>query len=377
MQETVMGRREFMKVGAGIGAAVLANQALPSFAWADVRPIGLAECVALSPAEMAERSQVVQNAWQYLQQAVSGISKADIRSTVQQMLAHSQPTFAEELTGTKKQEVYKALSTQALLEPVAQDEFLPPLATEGQPLQAFFSAPGSGYASHHAYPGGVVTHTALNVKMSLALAKHYQEVYGYVLDADVVIASQVLHDILKNWVFPWQADGTLRVEGKIAGTGEHHIYSVAESMFQGLPAEICVAQACAHDHPGKAETEEAVVGWLRAAAILIGVDPVTKGYLAADGKSLPQPRRMENFVCHLGDHDFVLAAPVVGWLMPELRRIAQKSYGMGGDDLTGKQFNTFRNYVFSQYSAMYLYQHYRTGGAAALEEQLTRLVQPA
>ena len=54
------------------------------------------------------------------------------------------------------------------------------------------------------------------------------------LDRDVVLASQLLHDLHKPWVFQWQADGTCRKEEPLAATGEHHVLSIAESLRRGL-----------------------------------------------------------------------------------------------------------------------------------------------
>jgi hypothetical protein len=213
--------------------------------------------------------------------------------------------------------------------------------------------------------------------LALAIHQYYQETYGAELDRDVIIASQLLHDIHKGWVFQWGDDGSSRTELKLAGTGEHHVYSIAESIARGLPAEICVAQACAHNHPGTAKDEAEVVGWIQAAAILLGIDPTAKGLLAADGKTLPLPRRMENFVCHLGDHDYVLSVPAVQWLLPEMQAIAKEKYQMSDDDLRGKKFNAFRNYAFSQVTSMTLYQHYSTTGRTGLAEKLTAMIVPA
>ena len=65
--------------------------------------------------------------------------------------------------------------------------------------------------------------------------------FGLKLDRDVVLASQLLHDLHKPWVFQWQADGTCRKEEPLAATGEHHVLSIAESLRRGLSPELCVA----------------------------------------------------------------------------------------------------------------------------------------
>jgi hypothetical protein len=75
---------------------------------------------------------------------------------------------------------------------------------------------------------------------------------------------------------------------------------------------------------------------------------------------------LKYFVCHLGDHDWVLTVPAAKWLIPEMEKIAMKEYGMTEADLRGKKFNAFRNYVFSQASIMNLYQILNSRGEAAL-----------
>lgn len=377
MFDETMDRRKFLRLGVATGAVIVADSALPRLSFAEVRSVTLTECMAMTPEQMARSSKLVTDSWDYLQKTVATIHNPQVRKTVFEILANPAPTFIEPLASGNKRAVYDELTTKGLLEKVAAEDFLPPVQSCKQSPQLFLSAPGSGYQSHHAYPGGVVTHTTLNLKISLAIHDNYREIYGYELDRDVVIASQVLHDLHKPWVFQWGANGASRTELPLAGTGEHHPYSIAESIHRGLPAEVCVAQACAHNHPGSAKDEVDPVKWIKAAAIMAGVNPIAKRLLDKGGETLPLPRRMENFVCHLGDHDWVLTVPAVKWLLPEMQDIAVKKYGMSQKDLQGKKFNAFRNYVFSQSTAMALYHVYSTKGKAGLTQALTTIVTPA
>lgn len=372
-----MDRRDFLRLGVAAGAVVMAANVVPGFCWADVRQIKLDDCMAMTPAKMAETSKLVQNSWKYLETTAATIKDAKVRSAVTAMLKDPGPTFLAPLADGEKEKVWNELKAKKLIEGISLSDFLPPSTDARKSPAPFKSAPGSGYQSHHAYPGGVVTHTALNLRVALAIYQNYQDIYSTTLDRDVVIASQILHDIHKGWVFQWGGDGSSRTELKLAGTGEHHVYSIAESLARGLPVEICVAQACAHNHPGTSKDEAEVVNWIQAAAILQGVDPVAKGLLAGDGKTLPLPRRMEGFVCHLGDHDYVLSVPVVQWLLPEMQAIAREKYQMSDEDLRGKKFNAFRNYAFSQATAMNLYHHYSIAGKKGLTEKLTAMITPA
>lgn len=378
MQSSSINRRDFLKFSAVTGTAALLAASLPKFSLAQVRAVKLVEVLEMSPEEMAKKSKMVMDSWDYLQMSVATIKDQKVRGTVSEILANPAPTFVEPIySGAAKEQVWQELKGKGFLQDVPQDQFLPQTDNSQQSPQPFHSAPGSGYQSHHAYPGGVVTHTALNVKSSLAIYEGYRETYGYELDRDVVIASQVLHDLHKPWVFQWGEDGASRTELGLAGTGEHHPYSVAESIYRGLPAEICVAQACAHNHPGSPKDEKDPVSWINSACILLGVDPKQKGLLDSSGETLPQPRRMENFVCHLGDHDWVLTVPAAKWLIPVMQSIAVEKYGLTEQDLQGKKFNAFRNYVFSQATIMALYQLYSTKGKEALTETVTSIVIPS
>lgn len=373
-----MERRKFLQLGLMAGGVAALHAALPKVSAAQLRTVALEECLDLSPLDMAERSEIVMQSWNFLRRAASEIRNASLRQAVFGILDNPAPTFTEPLSSEKdRKEVYHRLQAEGAVDETSFDEFLPPVEDPRKSPWPFLAGPGSGYQSHHAYPGGLVTHTAVNTMVSLSLYEHYKTVFDFDLDRDVVIASQLLHDLHKPWVLQWQEDGGSRTERKLAGTGEHHVYGVAESLHRGLSAEVCVAQACAHNHPGFPKDEEGPVCWLKAAAILTGKDPVKAGLLDSDGKTLPVPRRMENFVCHLGDHDWVLTVPAAKWVIEEMERIAVKDYGMSEPDLKGRRFNQLRNYVFSQASIMALYHVLSTRGSDALSHTVRSIVIPA
>ena len=153
-------RRTFLLGGLATGAVLLAGKTFlhPSAAHAATEAVTLDACVNMTPGEMADRSQYVMAAWKYLQDAAAEIGNPGLRAAA----------------STKKSP------------------------------QPFYTAPGSGWNSHHIYPGGLVTHTALNVASCKALYDNYADMFGLKLDRDVVLASQLLHDLHKPWVFQWQ-----------------------------------------------------------------------------------------------------------------------------------------------------------------------------
>ena len=272
----------------------------------------VAEMLAMSPVDMARESRLVSAAFRVLVDAAEHLRDEAVRNTVLAILNDPVPTVAD----TDEDKVLAALKAEGLID-ADRAELFPTVTQKGRAEQPFWSAPGSGYASHHAYPGGLATHCALNVLSAVRLLENYDSVFDCDLDYDAAVGGELLHDLHKPWVFAWQADGSSRVEKPLAKTGEHHVLSLAESMKRGLPARVVAAQAAAHDHPGTPAGEALVVGWIRAAALIAGVDPVERGFLAADGKTLPLPRRSEGFVVHLADHDFVLSGPACQWSLPE------------------------------------------------------------
>lgn len=341
-------------------------------------PITLSQCLQLSPIEIAKKSSIVENSFNFILKSTKQISDPKLRSAVVDYLNNPAATIMELYpTDDKKEAVKQKLVAAGYLKPEATyNQFLPSCNNPKKAPQPFYSAPGSGYMSHHSYPGGLATHVAVNLKVSLALFNAYSDIYGYQMNKDLVIASQILHDMTKPWVFQWQQDGSCLPEASIAGTGAHHVLTIAEAMHRDLPAPVIVAMACAHTHPGSPQDEEQLVNWIKAAGIIAGKDPIKVGVLAADGKTLPLPRQQEGFITHLGDHDYVLTVPAAKLMITELGEIAKNEYGMTEADLNGKKFNAFRNYVFAQASIKKLHQIWIKGGRNALTKTVKTLIIP-
>ena len=182
----------------------------------------------------------------------------------------------------------------------------------------------------------------------------YEDVFCYDVHTDTALAGQLLHDIMKPFVFQWQPDGSCLKEYTIAGQGAHHVISIAESMYRSLLPDVVVAQACAHGAPNDAKGEADVVAWLKAASLMAQKAPVAYGVLNKMGNGLPSPHRQEGYIVHLGDHDWVLSSPAGQKTSVLLKKIAVQQYGMSDGDSQGAKFNYFKNYVESQLSCMYL-----------------------
>ena len=291
--------------------------------------------------------------------------------------------------------------------------------------QPFHAAPGSGFGGHHSYPGGLVLHETVNDLVYAGMASSYRRVYGHVgagglpvvvpegrdaddgadapIDQDIVVAAPLLHDWAKTLVFQWNADGTEFAEFSFGGNGAtdnygapadsrvaaHHLIGIAESMARGLPPRLVVTQACAHGSPIGAEYR--VVNWLRAGAILAGIDPVAKGYLRLDEAGrlrLPARDKPTDLVAdeanpsdvnapveyqlhNLSDGDYTQSVPAMVVVQRLLAKLAPQ---FGYDPADAARYNTkYRNRALAYLSAERLYMLYTSGGLEAVRRQLAKL----
>lgn len=358
---TAITRRNFLKLATGtaIGTAMFQMPFL-SYAKEDRVKSRTIQSVLFTslPREAqiaAKSSPMVNSAYEGILAAVNTIQDSGLRERTLQIIKNPVPTFMQEYTTSGAiSQLYKKLSDQGLINTskISEKQLLPPFT--GTSPQPFMTAPGSGYGSHHAYPGGLATHVGVNLHITQYICKTYEEVFFYKVHRDIAVAGQALHDIEKPFVFQWQEDGTSLPEYTIAGQGAHHVISLAEVIYRGFPPEEVVAQACAHGAPTSAGDEADVVGWLKAAALMAGKDPVNYGLLNLAGDHLPAPHHQEGYIVHLGDHDWVLSVPAAQKAVVLLKKIAAADYGMKDEDLNGLPFNAFRNYIGAQVSLMYI-----------------------
>lgn len=351
---TVISRKSFLQITAGaIAGAAFLNVPQLSFA-AKARAKATPFSQLPDAVKLAAESELVQICHQNILDSAATIKNTSLRRMTVEILKNPNPTFMQEyqMPG-KKEKVYNKLVSLGLIDTAKTplDKFMPPY--KGSAPQPFYSAPGSGYASHHAYPGGLATHTAANLKISEGIYNTYIDLFNSSLSRDIIIAAQALHDLAKPFVFQWKEDQSSLTEYQIAGTGAHHIFSLAEVIYRNFPAEEIVVQACAHQTPGNQKEEATVVGFLTAAAVIAGKDPVAIGIITKEN-TLPTPHKQEGYIVSLGDHDYVLSGPACQKSVKLLKTIAAKDYGLSQAALEGEQFNRMRNYMGAQLSMMYL-----------------------
>lgn len=348
-----ISRRKFLQLtaGAAIGAAMLNVPGMTFAAGAKVKAANYNKLPDAVP--LAKDAELVQLSYKKIQDAVSSIKDSTLRSMTAEIINNPNPAFMEnyQLPGSKRA-LYNKLAAAGLLDTskISAEQLLPPYS--GKLPQPFYSAPGSGYASHHAYPGGLATHTAANLCISEGIYNTYKDIFNSDISRDIIISAQALHDLAKPLVFQWQKDQASLPEYTIAATGAHHILSIAEVIYRGFPVEEIVAQACAHTIP-TGKDEQVVAGYLKAAAIIAGKDAVKLGLVNSDN-TIPTPHKQEGYIVSLGDHDFVLSSPACQKSVAILKQIAAKDCGMTKAELEGEHFNRFRNYIGAQYSMMYI-----------------------
>ena len=331
-----ISRRKFLQLtaGAAIGAAMLNVPGMTFAAGAKVKAANYNKLPDAVP--LAKDAELVQLSYKKIQDAVSSIKDSTLRSMTAEIINNPNPAFMEnyQLPGSKRA-LYNKLAAAGLLDTskISAEQLLPPYS--GKLPQPFYSAPGSGYASHHAYPGGLATHTAANLCISEGIYNTYKDIFNSDISRDIIISAQALHDLAKPLVFQWQKDQASLPE-----------------YTRGFPVEEIVAQACAHTIP-TGKDEQVVAGYLKAAAIIAGKDAVKLGLVNSDN-TIPTPHKQEGYIVSLGDHDFVLSSPACQKSVAILKQIAAKDYGMTKAELEGEHFNRFRNYIGAQYSMMYI-----------------------
>ena len=390
-------------------------------------------------AEVASASALVSSARKLISSRIAKLSDPTLAASVRDLVENPSACVRHRANQTvaSKQAAVAALGAAGLYSLADAAGFpggvfagvFPPVVGAGSSCpklpQPFHAAPGGGLGGHHSYPGGLVIHEIVNEFMYAGMASSYRRVYGHTgpgglpvvapgdrdgdekadvaIDQDIVVAAPLLHDWAKTLVFQWNADGTEFTEFNFGGngatdnyggpgdsrTGAHHIIGVAESMARGLAPKLVITQACAHGSPIGGEYR--VVNWLRAAAILAGVDPVAKGYLRPDKAGrlrLPALNKLADFdlgapgptevnapveyqLHNLSDGDFTQSVPAMVVAQKLLSKLAPE---YGYDPADAARYNTkYRNRALAQLSAERLYMLYASGGLDAVRSQLAKL----
>ena len=375
----VFDRAQFFGLAAGaFAAATLAPTA------ALATPGEIDQLMGLEPARMSpgnQRAADIARTSPFARANFAGalaladsIADAAIRASIRELFYHPRPSFFSRYPDTASRTALRDTLARAGF--VAADAPVTGIFPSGGGVdetatapQPFWSTPGSGRGSHHAYPGGLVAHEFFNASMALEFAQTYDRMYfsgTRAVDRDIAIGAALYHDVMKSVVFQWHDDGTITDELTIAGTGAHHTLSGAEAIARGRSPRFVIALLSAHAAPSLGD-EAKVVDWCRVASMLAGVDPVAYGLLRRTGTTYALATDFvptEAFINHLSDHDYVLSVHAMHVVRAELDRLRARH---------AAKDEWFVNTVLSKTSAIALYQTLASGGGRdAFDRQVDR-----
>ncbi|MCJ7632606.1 HDIG domain-containing protein [Candidatus Bathyarchaeota archaeon] len=115
---------------------------------------------------------------------------------------------------------------------------------DGLPLE---TSPASK-KRHHSYPKGLVQHTLTVATISISLSNIVEKIYRTPVNRDVVLASALLHDIMKPLTYTQEDEnyGTSSLGERL----DHLSLAVAELVRRGFPLEIVHTVAAHHGRGG-------------------------------------------------------------------------------------------------------------------------------
>jgi hypothetical protein len=244
-----------------------------------------------------------------------------------------------------------------------------------QPM-SIVGAPGASWEGHHVYPGGLITHIDSAMQINLQILEIYGKVYGLKVTSsqkDLLVLAAIWHDCAKAWVLNWKEDGTVTDrEGKIAGTGAHHIWSIAEALVRNYHPDFIVTLAGAHDAFTEGEdTYQKGIHYLAAAAILAGVKWEQAGLAERSGGKLDLQKKPQLFplINHLGDADWVITEQALKNVRPVLDEILKEIPEYSGSSPKKiRTRNWKRNEFLSLQGEIPLYSLLQAGGKQALKK---------
>lgn len=252
---------------------------------------------------------------------------------------------------------------------------------------SFETAAGGSWLGHHPYPGGLVVHTAINLRRALDTAALYREVYGLVLDEDLLAGAVILHDAMKaytNQFYPrWdeargrffepeavRRGGLFQKWGDVRTMGHHNELVVAELMVREAPPELVFATHCHQDQyadsrrnhrfvpPGDETWERTVEEALRKVPPEAAA-PYQAIYLDE------RFRTAEAGVNYLSDGDWVITGAKAGPIAREALHDVLAAAGIAADS---REAGLLAMWLFSKVDPMRLLGEWQRGGLEQAKE---------
>jgi hypothetical protein len=228
--------------------------------------------------------------------------------------------------------------------------------------QSWSASPGSGWKSHHAYPGGLSVHNLEWVEVALGWSDTWEKVYGVKLDRDLIVAGLILHDWGKVWFLFDDVSGKIREPDwypKAWGNkanwkwmGGHGAVLYAELIARGIPTQLLFSAASAHFDPYWAleKEDEGMNPALREAAeIAKKPAPVVK----------PEERMAEWWLVTFTDEAWSFSTMVAARFAFELLEETAKNLGLKPDS---REANKLAWFVLSRVGDFKIYEVYQKAG---------------
>ncbi len=133
----------------------------------------------------------------------------------------------------------------------------PEIDLEGSMLE-FEEAPGGAYV-HHAYEGGLLEHTVAMTRICVTMCDLVEQVYGGIVDRDIVLAGALVHDVMKRYAY--SRVGRFFKTSPLGEQVDHLTLLVSELLKRGFPLDVVHVGAAHHgdQSPVKPKTLEALI----------------------------------------------------------------------------------------------------------------------
>ena len=304
--------------------------------------------------------------------ALGWVSAASAQVTLQNRIQAISSMTAAEMAASSKfikraydaQLVHvKSIKNKQLRDIVLEFMLKPEARAFGQmAAQSWLASPGSGWRSHHSYPGGLSVHNLEWIEAALGWANAYQKVHGVTLDRDVLIAGLVLHDWGKLWFLFEDASGKIRLPdwypkdwGNKANwkwMGGHGAVLYAELIHRGLPKDLLFAVAAAHFDPYWAleKDDEGLNPALREAA------QIAKRQAP---QMMPAERMAEWWIIHYVDDAWAFSTMVAARFAFETLESVAKDLDLKSDSAEANKLAWF---VLSRVGDFKIYEVYQKAG---------------
>ena len=350
----------------------------------------LAEVVEMTPEEMANASRLVTSAYNELLSVAASLEDPEYRRLMTECVARPKITFLEMYPGDQdRRRLFDEMVKLGFFNKEDSPDHVWPRGHMNP--QTYLTAASSHNHFYNAHPGGLAVTVAYNIRMSEAYTANYRQMMGVPINRDLPSAALCVHEYPKVWLYQWLEDGSWLEEPRTVYDDTWHahcIYVTAELMHRRFDARIVMAMAAAHQLSAldaRMEGHDVICNWIgldrvahfiKAAAVMAQVDPVDYGLLSKkNGKVVLEPVPAEQWVTHLADMNwpYTMGAAHL-YTYPMLREFASERYGMKGKALSGRPFNQFKNYVWSQLGQIPLYEILVREGREAALKTVQRLV---